>query len=347
MAQAGMKRLREESSPPSLDLTLERVARHLAEDAPGQKLEKAAEIMSKLLVSSLKPDKTTSSIFVSALVTAAANTARIRDDDRVASILLPVFAAAEELVSSFHADDRIAVKALALRCVHLRRIRLADEALEFNRLMRPVNDALQSLGPELSTSTHAELFCSCLLDCLQLLLDLNERRSWAQPTVRAAFRIASQQRHVLVESLRSRLDGMTHLLHARQTAAAAVHARSYAGVACTGAGAGAMSGKHHPLVNTSGGGLASSARGAAVIAVPGVRALLKASSDGAAAAALSDAASTFSSSIESKSLRSSDTTHDGQARLEGAVNTECDASGKTESPAERQAEDRPLEGFGS
>lgn len=271
-ALAGAKRLREGGDAPlPLDAALERVSRHLAQDPPGPRLDKAAAIMLKLLESSLSP--ATSSAFVAALAAAAGEPARSRDA-KVSAALSPVFAAAEERVGSFDARDAGAVRALALRCVHLRRIAEADEGLEFNRRMRPLNDALRILGS--APAPHTELHQTAAVDCLEMLLELNERRAWAGPTVRAAFRVASEQRLALPDALRARLDLCTQLLHARQTAAGAVAARSYAGGPAAGAGAGAMSGKHHPLVNVSGGGLTSSARGAAVIAVPGVRELLAA-----------------------------------------------------------------------
>ena len=278
---AGAKRPREGDDAgvagTTLDTALNRVAKHLLTDPPGSKLEKASSIMLKLMESSLKPDALTSGMFTAALIVAAGDASRARNAEG-SPITMHVFAQAEERLSAFNAQDHLAIRALALRCFHLRRIADADEPLDFNRRMRPLNEALQSLRPisepPSANPAHVELFHSAILDCLEVLLDLNERRPWAQPTVKVAFRIASERRLVLSETLRSRLDGMTHLLHARQTAAGSVQLRSYAGGALTGAGAGAMSGKHHPLLPSAGGGLMSSARGAAVVAVPGVKRLL-------------------------------------------------------------------------
>lgn len=274
-ASAGVKRPRDDSAqPPPLDSTLERLARHLAQDPPGPKLDKAAEIFLKLVESSLSAS--TSGAFAVALTSSSGNATRALDA-RVASTLAPVFAAAEERADLFDASGAVAVRALALRHVHLRRIVSADEALDFNRRMRPLNEALQSLGapaPSPVPAERVELFHAAIVDCLEALLELHERRSWAAPTVRAAFRVASERRLSLSEALRARLDQCSQLLHARRTAAGAAPTRTYAGGPAVGAGAGAMSGKHHPLVNVSGGGLASSARGAAVAAVPGVRELL-------------------------------------------------------------------------
>ena len=274
-ASAGVKRPRDESAqPPPLDSTLERLARHLAQGPPGPKLDKAVEIFLKLLESSLTAS--TSGAFAVALMASSGGATRARDA-RVASTLAPVFAAAEEHADLFDASGAVAIRALALRHVHLRHIVSADEALDFNRRMRPLNEALQSVGapaPSPVPAERVELFHEAIVECLETLLDLHERRSWAAPTVRAAFRVASERRLSLSEALRTRLDHCSQLLHARRTAAGAAPTRTYAGGPAVGAGAGAMSGKHHPLVNVSGGGLASSARGAAVAAVPGVRELL-------------------------------------------------------------------------
>lgn len=259
------------TDPVPLESAMERVRKHLSNDAAGPKLEKAVAIAEKLLLSSLTSK--TSGLFLEALISAAGPDEERLRDPRLRSALSPLLRTAETRIGDFHERDRLAVRALALSGVHLYDIANADDAFDFNKRFKALHEALGTLPSE--EYPRSSLIQKAVVDTLELLLDLHERRGWAAPTIKAAFRVASEKRMLLSETLRGRLDRCSMLLHARQTAAMSTAARSYASGPRSGAGAGAMSGKAHPLLNVSGGGMVSSARGAAVAAVPGVRSMIE------------------------------------------------------------------------